>query len=127
MKLKDILINIFSLPIWLIYYLCTISKRNLFLMPMDELTLQAVFIAFTLYNFLSGKAKGFLIKNIILSLFLTLGCYVGGNIYLEFCPHMSDEHHAVPSITSDCFIGFVVITVIVFFIKAIVDKVKKVD
>lgn len=127
MKLKNIFINLLPLPIWITYYLCTMAKRKLFLMPVDELIMQAVFIVFTLYNFLSGKTKDFLLKNTILSLLLTLSCLVCGKIYLEFFPHMSDDHQAIPSITLDCLIGFVAITIIVLFIKLIVDKVKKVD
>ena len=127
MKLKSILINILALPVWLIYYFCTMPFRNLFITPPDDGILLILFVLLTVYNVKVSKAIGFLLKNGILTSMLAIALYVEGFVYLEYFPHMSDEHSAVPSITADILIYFVKITAIVFVVKLIVDRVKKIN
>ena len=63
MKIRHILINILPLPLWVIYYLVTISNKELFMMPIDESVSLIMIIAFTIYNLFSKRVRDFLIRN----------------------------------------------------------------
>ena len=110
MKIRHILINILPLPLWVIYYLVTISNKELFMMPIDESVSLIIIVAFTIYNLFSKRVRDFLIRNLIGTISLTIGCLISGQIYLKLCYHMSDEHYAVKAIVFDIAIGALVIT-----------------
>ena len=130
MKLKHILINILPLPLWIGYYYSTLSGKRLFMMPGDEWLYLMFIIAFTIYNLFSKKIWCFLVRNLLGSVSLTFGCYISGQIYLTYCPHMSDEHYAVKSIPFDLAIEAFVITAIAFVVCCFIlkkNKVRKCD
>lgn len=110
MKIRHILINIFPLPLWVIYYLVTISNKELFMMPIDESVSLIIIVTFTIYNLFSKGVRGFLIRNLIGIISLTVGCLISGQIYLKLCYHMSDKHYAVKTIPFDIAIAALVIT-----------------
>ena len=125
MKIRHILINILPLPLWVIYYLVTISNKELFMMPIDESVSLIMIIAFTIYNLFSKRVRDFLIRNIIGTISLTIGCLISGQIYLKLCYHMSDEHYAVKAISFDIAIGALVITAISCVISFIITRKRK--
>ena len=110
MKIRHILINILPLPLWVIYYLVTISNKELFMMPIDEGVSLIIIVAFTIYNLFSKRVRDFLIRNLIGTISLTIGCLISGQIYLKLCYHMSDDHYAVNAISFDIAMGALVIT-----------------
>ncbi len=122
MKIRHILVNILPLPLWIAYYYFTMSKNTLFLMPFDELILLLIILAFSIYNLLSDKIVQFLVRNLIMIVSLTAGCYVSGPMYLKLCYHMSDEHYAVKSIPFENAKEAIIITVIFCVIWFIIDK-----
>lgn len=124
MKLKHILINILPLLLFVVYYIFSMSKNKLYLMPIDEWLVLVLLVAFTIYNFKSCKIINALVRNLVLNISVAGACYISGLMYLNFCPHMSDEHHAVSSITLDIFIGAVVITIIAALMKYFINKIK---
>ena len=125
LKTKHILINLLPLPIWLVYYCLTMSKNNLFLVSKDDWVLLGIFSIFTIYNFFSQRIKEFLIRNMVLTASLATGIYLGGQIYLKFCSHMSDEHYAVIAIMIDIFICGIIVTAVFCLIRFIVSKMRK--
>ena len=125
MNTKNILINILPLPLWICYYLVTISKKELFMMPFDENISLIIIIAFTIYNLFSKKVTDFLVRNLIGITSLTIGCLISGQIYLKLCYHMSDEHYAVKAISFDIAIGALVITAIACVISFIITRKRK--
>ena len=125
MKLRRVIINILPFPIWLIYYLLTMSGNGLFLTPINEDILLLVIIGFTIYNFSSHKISDFLIGNFIMIISLVGSCFIGGQMYLKYCPHMSDEHNAVKSIPFDIAIWAVAFTLFVCLIKVLFRRIKK--
>ena len=124
MKIRHILINILPLPLWVIYYLVTISNKELFMMPIYESVSLIMIIAFTIYNLFSKRVRDFLIRNIIGTISLTAGCLISGQIYLKLCYHMSDEHYAVKAIPFDIAIGALVITGIACIVNYFVTRKK---
>ena len=125
MKISHIFINILPLPLWAIYYLVTISNKELFMMPIDESVSLIIIVAFTIYNLFSKRVRDFLIRNLIATISLTIGCLISGPIYLKLCNHMSDEHYAVKVIPFDIAIGALVITVIACVISFIITRKRK--
>ena len=119
-----IILNILPLPIWLGYYLCTISDRVLFMMPADETVCMIIAVGFTVYNLFSRKVFRFAVRNIISSLSLTVGCYICGPLYLTMCSHMSDEHYAVKSIPQDIASNLFLLTGIACVIRFVITKKK---
>lgn len=112
MKVRYILINILPLPLWVVYYLSTISNKELFMMPFDDVVSLIIVIAFTIYNLFSKKVLEFLVRNLIGIISLVIGCLISGQIYLKLCCHMSDEHYAVNEFSFDIAIGAFLITAI---------------
>ena len=125
MKIRHILINILPLPLWVIYYLVTISNKELFMMPIDESVSLIMIIAFTIYNLFSKRVRDFLIRNITGIISFTISCLISGQIYLKLCNHMSDEHYAVKVILFDIAIGALVITVIACVISFVITRKRK--
>ena len=125
MKIRHILINILPLPLWVIYYLVTISNKELFMMPIDESVSLIIIVAFTIYNLFSKRVRDFLIRNLIGTISLTVGCLISGQIYLKLCYHMSDEHYAVKAIPFDIAIGALVITGIACIVSYFVTRKRK--
>ena len=125
MKIRHILINILPLPLWVIYYLVTISNKELFMMPIDESVSLIIIVAFTIYNLFSKRVRDFLIRNLIGTISLTVGCLISGQIYLKICYHMSDEHYAVKTIPFDIVIGALVITGIACIVSYFVTRKRK--
>ena len=125
MKIRHILINILPLPLWVIYYLVTISNKELFMMPIDESVSLIMIIAFTIYNLFSKRVRDFLIRNLIGTISLTVGCLISGQIYLKLCYHMSDEHYVVKAIPFDIAIGALVITGIACIVSYLVTRKRK--
>lgn len=125
MKIRHILINILPLPLWVIYYLATISKKELFMMPIDDNFTFLIIIAFTIYNLSSKRVSDFLIRNLIGISSLTIGCLISGQLYLKLCYHMSDEHYTVKAIPFDIAIGALVITAIACVISFIITRKRK--
>lgn len=125
MKVRHILINILPLPLWICYYLITISNKELFMMPFDENISLIVILAFTIYNLFSKRVSDFLIRNLIGISSLTIGCLISGQIYLKLCYHMSDEHYAVKAISFDIAIGALVMTAIACVISFIITRKRK--
>ena len=125
MKIRHILINILPLPLWVIYYLVTISNKELFMMPIDESVSLIMIIAFTIYNLFSKRVRDFLIRNIAGIISFTIGCLISGQIYLKLCNHMSDEHYAIKVILCDIAIGALVITVIACVISFVITRKRK--
>ena len=125
MKIRHILINILPLPLWVIYYLVTISNKELFMMPIDESVSLIIIVAFTIYNLFSKRVRDFLIRNLMGTISLTIGCLISGQIYLKLCYHMSDEHYAVKAISFDIAIGALVITAISCVISFIITRKRK--
>jgi len=121
MKIRHILLNILPLPLWLGYYLSTISSKELVITPFDETVYLIVIIAFTIYNLFSKKVFEFLVRNLICIISITVGCLISGQKYLELCYHMSDEHDAAKSIPYDmaysAFLLTVIVGMVVFFVK----------
>ena len=122
MKIRHILINILPLPLWMIYYLLTISNKELFMMPIDDNAYLIIIIAFTVYNLFSKKVFEFLARNLIAIVSITIGCLISGQIYLKLCNHMSDEHYAVKVISFDIAIGALAITTIACVISFIITR-----
>lgn len=127
MKIRHILINILPLPLWVIYYLVTISNKELFMMPIDESVSFIIIVAFTIYNLFSKRVSDFLIRNLIGISSLTIGCLISGQIYLKLCYHMSDEHYAVKAVSFDIAIGAFVITAIACVISFIITRKRKTE
>ena len=125
MKIRHILINILPLPLWVIYYLVTISNKELFMMPIDESVSLIIIVTFTIYNLFSKRVRDFLIRNIIGTISLTAGCLISGQIYLKLCYHMSDEHYAVKAISFDIAISALVITAIACVISFVITRKRK--
>ena len=125
MKVRHILINILPLPLWICYYLITISNKELFMTPFDENISLIVILAFTIYNLFSKRVSDFLIRNLIGISSLTIGCLISGQIYLKLCYHMSDEHYAVKAISFDIAIGALVMTAIACVISFIITRKRK--
>ena len=125
MKIRHILINILPLPLWVIYYLVTISNKELFMMPIDESVSLIIIVSFTIYNLFSKRVRDFLIRNLIGTISLTVGCLISGQIYLKLCYHMSDEHYAVKAIPFDIAIGALVITGIACIVSYFVTRKRK--
>ena len=125
MKIRHILINILPLPLRVIYYLVTVSNKELFMMPIDESVSFIIIVAFTIYNLFSKKVTDFLVRNLIGITSLTIGCLISGQIYLKLCYHMSDEHYAVKAISFDIAIGALVITAIACVISFIITRKRK--
>ena len=125
MKVRHILINILPLPLWICYYLITISNKELFMMPFDENISLIVILAFTIYNLFSKRVRDFLIRNITGIASFTIGCLISGQIYLKLCNHMSDEHYAVKVIPFDIAIGALVITAIACVISFVITRKRK--
>ena len=125
MKIRHILINILPLPLWVIYYLVTISNKELFMMPIDESVSFIIILAFTIYNLFSKRVSDFLIRNLIGISSLTIGCLISGQIYLKLCYHMSDEHYAVKAISFDIAIVALVMTAIACVISFIITRKRK--
>ncbi len=65
MKVKHILVNILPLPLWLVYYLFTISNKELFMMPFDENVSLIIIVAFTVYKLFSKRVLDFLKRYLI--------------------------------------------------------------
>ena len=122
MKLRHILINILPLPLWVIYYLSTISNKELFMMPVDNNISLIVIIAFTTYNLFSKRVLDFLARNLIAITSLTTGCLISGQIYLKLCYHMSDDHYAVNAISFDIAMGALVITTFVCVVSYFITR-----
>ncbi|MCH5210580.1 MAG: hypothetical protein J1F01_06400 [Oscillospiraceae bacterium] len=125
MKTKHVFLNILPLPLWIAYYLFTISNKELFMMPMDENVSLIIIIAFTIYNLFSKRVIEFLGRNLIGITSLTVGCLVSGQIYLKLCHHMSDEHYAVKSIPFDIAIAALALTAIACVISFFITKRRK--
>lgn len=125
MKLRHILLNILPLPLWIGYYLLTISNKELFMMPFDDGVALAVILLFTIYNLFSRRVIEFLIRNLIMITSFTLGCLISGQIYLKLCYHMSDEHHTVTIIPFDIAINALLITAVACVISFIIVKKRK--
>ena len=125
MKIRHILINILLLPLWVIYYLVTISNKELFMMPIDASVSLIIIVAFTICNLFSKRVRDFLIRNLIGTISLTVGCLISGQIYLKLCYHMSDEHYAVKAIPFDIAIGALVITGIACIVSYFVTRKRK--
>ena len=125
MKIRHILINILPLPLWVIYYLITISNKELFMMPIDGSISLIIIVTFTIYNLFSKRVRDFLIRNLIGTISLTVGCLISGQIYLKLCYHMSDEHYVVKAIPFDIAIGALVITGIACIVSYLVTRKRK--
>ncbi len=124
MKIRHILINILPLPLWVIYYLATISKKELFMMPIDDNAYFIIIIAFTIYNLFSKSVFEFLARNLSSILSITIGCLISGQLYLKLCYHMSDEHYEVQVIPFGIALGALVITGIACVIGFIIIRKK---
>ena len=122
MKIRHILINLLPLPLWVIYYLVTISNKELFMMSFDESISLIIIIVLTIYNIFSKRVRDFLIRNITGIVSFTIGCLISGQIYLKLCDHMSDEHYAVKVIPFDIASGALVITAIACVINFIITR-----
>ena len=125
MKIRHILINLLPLPLWVIYYLVTISNKELFMMPFDESVSLIIIIALTIYNLFSKRVIDLLIRNITGIVSFTIGCLISGQIYLKLCDHMSDEHYAVKVIPFDIAVGALVITAIACVISFVITRKRK--
>ncbi len=125
MKTKHVIINILPLFVWVTYYCMTMQKNGLFLVGLDEWIALAVFVFFTTYNLFSKGTKEFVLRNLILTTSWVCGIYISGQVYIKFCPHMSDEHYAVWSITGDHVIYGIIITGIACLIRFIINKARK--
>ena len=95
MRVKHLLLNILPLPLWIFYYLFTISKKELFMMSFDINVYVLIISTFTIYNLFSRRVIEFLTRNLIGISSLTIGCLISGQVYLKLCYHMSDEHYVV--------------------------------
>lgn len=126
MKVRHILINILPLPLWIGYYLITISNKEFFVPPFDMDISILLIVVLTIYNLFSKKMTEFLFRNLIGIVSLAIGCFISGQIYLKFCYHMSDEHYAVKAISFDIVIGGLVITAIAFVIYFIINRKRKI-
>ena len=127
MKIKHIFLNILPLPLWIAYYLFTISSKELFMMPIDENVSLIIIIAFTIYNLFSKRVIEFLVRNLIGIASFTGGLLISGQIYLKLCHHMSDEHYAVKSISFDIAITALAVTAIACVISFLITKKRKVS
>lgn len=125
MKIKHILLNILPFPIWVTYYLFSIPKKDLFIMPVDAWFLLLIIVCFTIYNLYSQRISDFLIRNFVMIVALTGGFLLSGQIYLKFFYYMSDEHYAVNSISFDIAVFALIITFVACLIKVLIDKIKK--
>lgn len=125
MKIRHILLNILPLPLWIAYYLLTISDKDLVMMPTDEDAVLIIIIAFTVYNLFSRKATEFLIKNLIATASLTAGLLIGGQVYLKFNYHMSDEHYSAVAVPLDIAACALLITGAVWLIFFIFTRIRK--
>lgn len=125
MKKRHILINLLPLPLWIVYYLSTISNKQLFMMPVDDTVSLIIIICFTIYNLSSKKVLHFLAKNLTGTASLTAGYLICGQIYLELCHHMSDEHYAVKAISFDIAKGAILITVIACVVSYFITRKRK--
>ena len=125
MKIRHILINILPLPLWIIYYLLTISNKELFMMPIDDNAYLIIIIAFTIYNLFSKKVFEYLARNLIAIVSITIGCLISGQIYLKLCYHMSDEHYAAQVIPFGIALGALVITGIACVFSFIINRKRK--
>lgn len=125
MKIRHILINILPLPLWVIYYLVTISNKELFMMPIDDNAYLIIIIAFTIYNLFSKRVFEFLARNLMAIISLTIGCLISGQMYLKLCYHMSDEHYAVKVIPFGIALGALVITGIACVVSYFVTRKRK--
>ena len=122
MKIRHILVNVLPLPLWIVYYYFTISKNTLFLMPIDELVLLAVMMIFSVYNICAYKSIQFIVRNLIMTVSLTAGCYISGQMYINLCYHMSDDHNAVKSIPFEHAKQAIIITVIFLAVRFFINK-----
>lgn len=125
MRIKHIILNLLPLPLWIGYYLITISNKELFMMPPDDNFSFMVIIAFTMYNLFSHNIIEFLARNLVSITSFMAGIFISGQIYLKLYPHMSDEHYSVKAISFDIAIGALVITAVACVISFFVKKRKK--
>lgn len=125
MKVRHILINILPLPLWIAYYLVTVSNKELFITRIDEMVYLTVMIVFTVFNLFSEKVVVFLLRNLIAVISATVGCLVSGHIYLSLCRHMSDEHNSMYLVSFDMAKLALIITVIGCVASYFILKIKK--
>ncbi len=95
------------------------------MMPFDENISLMIIVAFTVYNLFSKKLLNFLVRNLIGTTSLVIGCLISGQIYLKLCNHMSDEHYAVKLIPFDIAIGAFLITGIACIVSYFVTRKRK--
>jgi len=110
MKVRHILINLLAFPICICYFLLTSETRDLLMSPTDGIVWLIFSIASTVYNLSAKDTILFLVRNCISSVSLTLGTFICGQIYLNYFPHMSDEHFAVYTVPFDFAIEALFIT-----------------
>lgn len=124
MKIRNIIINIIPLFIWIIYFKFTSAPENVyFLMPIENLILTLFLPGFYgLYNSLNKNVREMFLADTLFVFTYSAGCYISGRIYLKSVFRGSDYPHAVNSITCEVIIAAAVIIVICSFIRLSVNK-----
>ncbi|MBQ9915323.1 MAG: hypothetical protein IJO50_04175 [Clostridia bacterium] len=124
MKIRHLLINLLPLPLWLLFYVSAMNSFKLVFDPSSEYVLGIFILVFTLYNFFAKKIWEFLVRNCVFLVSIVSSWLISGQIYLEYCPHMSDEHYAAISVPFDVGLFILLFTLIVGAIKIIIHIIK---
>ena len=126
MKVKNIIINIIPLLIWIIYFkLTSVPEKIYFLMPVEDLILTlCIPLFYGIYNSFSKKICNMLIADTIYILSHSIGCLISGRIYLSSGFRGSDYPLAVNSITVEVTIASLVIIAICIITRLLIYKLK---
>ena len=126
MKVKNIIINIIPLLIWVIYFkLTSVSEKIYFLMPFEDLILTlCIPLFYGIYNSFSKKICNMLIADAIYILSHSIGCFISGRIYLGSGFRGSDYPFAVNSITVEVITASLLIIVICIITRLVIHKLR---
>ena len=121
--IKHILINVIPLPVFLTYYYLTMANNTLVFVPHGDCFFVVVLTILTVYNVFTKKATQFLIRNLILTLSLTIAYFIAGQMYLNSCAPMSDEFRAAITIPVENAVQGILFTGIIFILKIVIHKI----
>lgn len=126
MKVKNIIINIIPLLIWVIYSkLTSMPEKTYFFMPVEDLILSlCIPLFYGIYNSFSKKIGNMLIADAICILSHSIGCFISGKIYLSSGFRGSDYLFAVNSITVEVIIASLVIIAICIITRLVIHKLR---
>ena len=126
MKVKNIIINIIPLLIWVIHFkLTSVSEKIYFLMPVEEIILTlCIPLFYGIYNSFSKKICNMLIADVIYILSHSIGCFISGRMYLSSGFRGSDYLSAVNSITVEVVIASLVIIAICIITRLLIHKLR---